>query len=660
MVRARILRAMSIAAVLALASAARPALAAGLSFADLPKLVALSAPQISPDGRSIVVVVRRADYEHDRNEHALDIVDVATARHRTLTVGRKGVSSPAWSPQGDRLAFLADVDDKSQIFVMPMNGGDAARVTNAAEGVEQFAWRPDGAAFAYVAIDEAPKPKGTDQYRDAFKVANNDYLRRHAARSGHIYLVDASGGRARRLTRGAWSVLVGEPSSTLSWSHDGKTIAFARAANAIADTQDFSTAWLVDAASGQMHPLTRHTAWERDPLFSADGTRVAFTYCEGDSQVNPRELYVTPPSGGAETNLTRAVDRAVGDFAWLPDNSALYAGVNDGTANAVFRVPLEGKAARIDLHGVAIESSLDGAIAKDGGIAFVGSTPAWPQEVYYAPPGEAPRRLTDYNEAIARGGLSKSEALEYEGPDGFHEDAVVTYPAGYVPGRRYPLVLIIHGGPTSASTVGFRYLPQLLATRGWFVLQPNYRGSDNLGRAYQRAILYDVVGGPGRDVIAAVDALRRRGEIDDRRIGVSGWSYGGIMTSWMITHYHIWRAALSGAGVHDWIVDYALADDLSEDVDLFHGSPFTGHAAEWRAASPLTYAQQITTPLLLLSDVGDARVPIPETYELFRALTDLHKPVEFYAYPVNGHYPTDPVRVDDIARRWVGWFASHF
>jgi len=132
------------------------------------------------------------------------------------------------------------------------------------------------------------------------------------------------------------------------------------------------------------------------------------------------------------------------------------------------------------------------------------------------------------------------------------------------------------------------------------------------------------------------------------------------MTSWMIAHYHIWRAALAGAGVHDWIVDYALADDLSEDRVLFHGSPFGGDIAEWRAASPLTYARRIATPLLMLSDVGDARVPIPESYELFRALQDLHKPVEFYAYPVNGHYPDDPVRADDILRRWVGWFASHF
>jgi dipeptidyl aminopeptidase/acylaminoacyl peptidase len=413
--RTRIIRAAGVAAVLALASASAPNLAAGLSFADLPKLVALSAPQISPDGRSIVVVVRRADYEHDRNERALDVVDVATGRHCALTVWRKGVSSPAWSPEGDRLAFLADVDDKSQIFVMPVNGGDAARVTNAPEGVEQFAWRPDGSAFAYVAVDEAPKGKGADQYRDAFKVANNDYLTRRAARPGHIYLVDATGGRPRRLTRGAWSVLVGESSSTLSWSHDGKTIAFGRAANAITDTEDFSTAWVADAATGATRPLTRHTAEERDP-FSLPTAPAALTYCEGDSQVNPRELYLTAPSGGAETNLTRAVDRAVGDFAWLPDNSALYVAVNDGTTNAVFRVPVEGKAARVDLDDVAIESSLDGAVAKDGGIAFVGTTSAWPQEVYYAAPSEAPRRLTDYNEAIERVVFPRAKRSTTKGP----------------------------------------------------------------------------------------------------------------------------------------------------------------------------------------------------------------------------------------------------
>jgi dipeptidyl aminopeptidase/acylaminoacyl peptidase len=655
-----------IAASVALLAAAlgvpSSALARGFALSDLERLVSLSTPQISPDGRRVVLVVGKPDFEHDRTVKNLDLVDVASGERRTLTVGRKSPSSPAWSPQGDRIAFLADVDDKSQIYVMPMNGGDAIRVTDSPTGVEQFAWRPDGGAIAYVAIDDAPKRTGADKYRDAFAIANNDYLARGPAYPGHLYVVPASGGKAKRLTRGAWSVLVGESSSTISWSHDGKTIAFARAANAILDTEDFSTVWLADAASGAVRQLTSHTAHERDPHFSPDGLRVAYAYAEGDTQINLIELYVTGSSGGNGTNLTRPIDRPVADVAWSPDGSALYMTTADGALDVVYEVPLAGKPRRLDLGALAIASPLEGAIAESGGLAFVASTATQPPELYYADAhGGSPRKLTDYNAPIAKLDLSRAEALQFDGPNGFRENAIVNYPANYTAGRKYPLVVLIHGGPTSASTLNFRYDVQLLAARGWFVLRPNYRGSNNLGLAYQRAILHDVAAGPGRDIIAAVNALRAKGEIDDRRIGVSGWSYGGIMTSWMITHYHIWRAALSGAGVHDWIADYALADDMAEDRVLFHGSPFVGgNAAEWRAASPLTYARQITTPLLILSDVGDARVPIPESYELFRALTDLGKPVEFYAYPINGHYPEDPVRAADIERRWGEWFARHF
>jgi dipeptidyl aminopeptidase/acylaminoacyl peptidase len=634
--------------------------ARSLTVGDLEKLVDVSSTQLSPDGRTVAVVVGRKDYEHDRTLRTLEVVDVASGAHRALTRGREDVSSPAWSPQGDRIAFLAQHDGHAQLYVMPMNGGDPWRVTDAATGVEQFAWRPDGRAFAYVSIDEEPHRSGADKYRDAFKIANNDYLARAPALPGHLYVAAADGGAARRVTRGAWSILVGESASTLSWSHDGKTVAFARAANAILDTEDFSTVWLVDVSSGAITHLTAHTQYERDPQFSPDGTHVAYTYAEGDTQINPIELYVTEPGTGAGTNETRAVDRAVGDFAWAPDGSATYVSAKDGVHSAIFRIPLGGAAQRLDTGGLSVESPLAGAVGKDGTLAFVASAPQQPPEVYVAAPGAPPRKLTDYNAPLAALDHPRAEALEYDGPDGFREDAVVTYPAGYVKGRAYPLVVVIHGGPTSASLLAYFDRIAVLAAHGWFVLQPNYRGSDNLGRTYQRAILHDVVAGPGRDIKAAVDALRARESIDPARIGVSGWSYGGIMTSWMITHYHFWRAALAGAGVHDWVVDYALADDLSEDRVLFHGSPFAGDLAAWRAASPLTYARDINTPLLMLSDVGDARVPIPESYELFRALQDLHKPVEFYAYPIDGHEPGDPVRADDIIRRWAGWFAEHF
>jgi dipeptidyl aminopeptidase/acylaminoacyl peptidase len=222
-------------------------------------------------------------------------------------------------------------------------------------------------------------------------------------------------------------------------------------------------------------------------------------------------------------------------------------------------------------------------------------------------------------------------------------------------------VLIIHGGPTDASTESFDDLGQLMAARGWLVLEPNYRGSNNLGRAYLAAIFNDVSTGPGRDIMAAVDAVRARGIVDSARIAVSGWSYGGVMTTWMITHYHVWSAAVSGAAVTDWIADYAIADDLDEDLYLFHGSPFIArNRARWVHEESITYVNDVTTPVLLIADRGDARVANVSSYEFFHALRDLGKPVQFIVYPVDGHFPRDPARTADVYARWMNYIGEHF
>jgi dipeptidyl aminopeptidase/acylaminoacyl peptidase len=198
----------------------------------------------------------------------------------------------------------------------------------------------------------------------------------------------------------------------------------------------------------------------------------------------------------------------------------------------------------------------------------------------------------------------------------------------------------------------------LLAAAGFIVLQPNYRGSDNLGNAYQRAIAPDAGAGPGRDVMAGIAAVEKLGIVDDSRIGISGWSYGGYMTSWMITHYHIWKAAVSGAAVDDWVVDYSIADDHKADELQLHATPQSDPQL-YRDVSPLTYAKDVTTPTLIMCDTGDPRVPIPESYEFYHALIDNNIPVTFVAYPVSGHLPDDPVRNADIDRRWVGWLKDH-
>jgi dipeptidyl aminopeptidase/acylaminoacyl peptidase len=223
------------------------------------------------------------------------------------------------------------------------------------------------------------------------------------------------------------------------------------------------------------------------------------------------------------------------------------------------------------------------------------------------------------------------------------------------------MVVYIHGGPTSSSARSFDFYAQVMAARGWLVLRPNYRGSDDLGLAYQRAVFADPEAGPGKDIMAAVNAVRSRGIVDDSRIAVSGWSYGGIMTAWMISKYHIWKAAVSGASVDDWATDYGVSDDSLADVDLFHGSPYIArYADEWRRASAITYAADVTTPVLILSDVGDNRDAFATSSMYWRALRDNHKDATLRVWPVNGHFPRDPVRAADVYHYWIGYIAQHF
>jgi dipeptidyl aminopeptidase/acylaminoacyl peptidase len=235
---------------------------------------------------------------------------------------------------------------------------------------------------------------------------------------------------------------------------------------------------------------------------------------------------------------------------------------------------------------------------------------------------------------------------------------VVTYPPDFDPKRRYPLVLMIHGGPWFSSRAAFVERIQLLAAQGWIVFQPNYRGSDNFGNAAYAAIYRDHGAGPGRDVMAGLETLKARGVVDTARIGVSGWSYGGYMTAWLIGHYPGWKAALAGAAVLDLTDNYALNDlDLTERA---YGPSLTLPADRALLAeqSPATYVDAITTPLLLMAATGDTRVPVTQSYRLFRALKERGRDVQLLLYPVSDHVPDDPVRARDIDRRWVEWFAE--
>lgn len=639
-------------------------------LADLAKLVRLSEPRIRPDGKSIVLVVSRPNYEKDRHESELVLIDIASGSQRVLTHDREDVSQPRWSPAGDRLAFLAKVgtgkDAKPQVFALPMDGGEALRVTNSPTGVQHYAWKPDGTAIAYAAADEPPNKKDMEKGEDGFEIGDDSVLTTAAPQPSHVWLVPSTGGTAKRLTSGSWSLPVtpppGSPASPLSWSPDGKSIALVKQASPHFGDADERTIQILDVATGKLRPLTGAPRFEGHPTFSPDGTNVAYWQPRDADPTNVNEIWVAPAAGGPGRCLTRDIDRCLYQSLWTPDGKALLVGGNDGTRVSLWLQPLDGPARRLDLGAVTPAWSfyVDATIGKDGAIAFVASEPHRPPELYDMTSPEAPpRRLTDFHHEVASMHLGDVGTIAWD-TDGFRADGVVVYPPGFSAGTKYPLVLLVHGGPRAASTEAFSALPQLIAGRGYVVFQPNYRGSDNLGNTYQHAIVKDSGAGPGRDVMAGVEALKAKGFINPDRIAVSGWSYGGYMTTWLLGNYPGWTCAVAGAAVTDLMDQYNLSDSNVNRRYTMGGSPWlNGNEKLYREQSPISYATKVRTPTLILSDTGDARVPIANSFRFYHALKDNGVPVKFLAWPISGHSPADPVRSRAVYREWLAWLDKH-
>lgn len=652
-----------------------PALARTITLADLRHEVGVADPRISPDGRSIAFVTSRPDYSANETRTDLVVIDIRTGNERKLTRDRTGVGSPDWSPDGTQIAFLADSgsgnDATSQLFVIPTTQGEAHQITHAQNGVDSFAWRPDGRAFAYITADANPNKPEAAHGLDAFVVGDNDYLAQSAPQPWHLWAIAATGGAAHRLTHGPKGLPPGEvilpqsvPDAWFSWSPDGRSIAYTKMPNAVKTDGVQSEIDIIDVATGVSHKLTQHEGEEAGGQYSPDGSRIMYWYPRAGSPIAFNGLFIAPSNGGTGTDATRALDRNIIGATWMEDSRSLLVLAHEGTWGRLWRIADDGSAQKLDIgeiNPIAVPGGTIMSVHKSGAIAFSGSEPNRPVELYYMDSvSSKPRRLTDENkyfEPFTKGRVTRVDWTN----DGFSEDGVLTYPPNFVAGKKYPLVLQIHGGPNWGSVEAFdtdyEGLSQLMAARGYLVFEPNYRGSDNVGNAYQIAIFNDAGDGPGRDVMAGIAAVEKLGIVDTSRIAVSGWSYGGYMTTWLIGHSKIWKCAVAGAAPTDAYVDYAISDYNVLGKTEFKGSPWTSRSIrqDYVNQSPLTYADRVTTPTLILHDTGDVRVPIVEDYEFFHALRDRGVTVEFVAYPVAGHYPGDPLRGEDIYRRWIRW-----
>jgi dipeptidyl aminopeptidase/acylaminoacyl peptidase len=653
---------------------------------DLVKLVRVSDPQISPDGKTIAIVVGRANLKEDRWDSELEFVDVATRQARVMTHDRPGVGWVRWSPDGSNVLFLAqDGNKKSQVFVMPANGGDAVMVTHGKTAVSVPAWRPDGTGIAFAAVDEEPEKKDEAKFEDAFEVGNNNYLERARSLPVHIWMVEQANtvglqtgwGEAKRLTKGDWSLPVSLPPagapSPLVWTLDGKSLVFVKASSPITGDGDSSRLTVLDVASGAMRGLTNGTVAEGGPMLSPDGKSVAYAYPRDGKRRNLESAYVAPVAGGVGADVAYGLDRQVSGAAWMPDGRALVLEGVEGTHDGMWLQPLLGKPKRIDLAGLDPAGSL--SVGKDGAVAFVATDAGKPAELYYMPsvagnlmgmkPGDRPVRMTHLQTATDGMELGKQETITWKS-DAWTVDGVLTYPPGYVAGSagatKLPMVVYLHGGPTAVSLETFSTASQIFAAQGWLVFEPNYRGSNNEGSAFAYAIVNDASAGPGRDVMAGVEAVKAKGIVDEGKIAVSGWSYGGQMTAWMIGNYPgVWKAAVAGAPVTDLVDQYSLSDNNVERAAGYGPSPFLSEAnmKAYAAESPITYAWRIKTPTLIMSDGGDWRVTTTQAYKLYHALKDNGVTVKFVSFPVPGHSPADPIRSRDVWRRWTAWLQGY-
>jgi dipeptidyl aminopeptidase/acylaminoacyl peptidase len=679
---------------------------------DFSKVARVSDPQFAPDGKSIAVVVSRPNLDEDRYDPELNVVDVATKASRTVVKGLAGLNFERWSPDGTKFAFLANSGPagapKLQVYVVSSKGGVPKTLTSSPRGVQQLAWSPDSKTIAFATQDELEKKPGFEKWNRSFEMTlNSDYTMTEAVPPTHLWMVSANAGEPKRLTSGTWTMPIshppGTPASAVVWTPDGTGIVITRngggrGANppAPAPTPAPGAApaqpapprgggaggggsanglQVVHINDGSMTPLGGNGS---HPQFSPDGKMIAtnngsvFTI----GLPAPAPAPAAPPAGGGNaaaggrggngrgggTGPASSIDRGIARALWMPDGKSLIVGGNDSERVSLWQTPIEGGDPRkLDTQGVSPNSSffVDLSINKDGAIAFTGTTPMHPAELYFmASPTSAVQKLTMVNDEVATIPLGKSEVVTFKN-DNFDENGIVTYPPDFSPSQKYPLVLYIHGGPAAASMMTWSSQAQLYAAQGWIVFQPNYRGSDNLGRQYQGAIRNDAGEGPGRDVIAGIEVLKAKGFVDDTKMCVSGWSYGGYMTTWMTGHYpEMWKCAVTGASVTNRLDQYNFSDGAGGGGG---NSPWTTpqNMERMMAQSPISAASKVKAPTLILHDTGDYRVAITESFEWFHALKDNGVTTQFIAYPVYGHSPTDPVHQRDVQRRWVEWMQTY-
>jgi dipeptidyl aminopeptidase/acylaminoacyl peptidase len=653
-----------------------------ITLDDHSRIVNVGDPQRSPDGAWVAYTVTTIDAEKDRRNTDVWMVKWDGSDQLQLTSSPDGESSPRWSPDNKYLAFVAsrgtDEEKKKggQIWLLNRAGGEAQKVSDVKGGVGDIQWSPDSTRIAFTHDDEDPRdePEKMDGWkrktappividRYHFKEDRTGFLGNYYA---HIGVFDVAAKTAKMITKG------NTDDASPSWSPDGKQIAFiSKRGHADPDRTSNEDLWIVEAREGaEPRPLTKTEFGEGGrPAWSPDGSRVAVLMGDSDAmaQYSMNKLIVVPSNPPAQIGPTTRptvympqLDRAVSNIAWSADGQNISFLLQDDRTNHVATVPAENPNGAIQrkTSGRRVIQALNAG--KDGNFAVLASEPNKFTEVY-ALEGSNLRQLTKHNQKLLDElQLATTEDFQSKSKDGTDVHGLIVKPAGYKAGTKYPTILYIHGGPNGQDQHSFSFDREFLAANGYVVLAMNYRGSAGRGNAFQKAIHADWGNLESLDLIGAVDEAIKQGIADPARLGVGGWSYGGISTDNVIARDTRFKAAISGAGVA-LVMSLYGHDQYIHQYDNELGQPWKKENADkWTKSSYAFFnVDKIKTPTLFMSGEKDFNVPTLGGEQMYQALKSLGVDTQLVIYPGQFHGLTMPSYERDRLQRYLNWFNKY-
>jgi len=638
---------------------------------DFARLKAVGDPQLSPDGKWVAYTVGTIDLEKDKRDTDLWMVSWDGKEEVRLTSSPDGESRPRWSPDNRTLAFLAsrgDEDQKkkgSQVWLLDRRGGEAQRLTDIKGGISDYAWSPDGKRLVLVVSD--PNPDDEPEQKEGWKRKTKppiliDRYHFKEDRQGylgnlheHLWVFDLEAGKGEALTSGAFD------DRAPAWSPDGRSIAFVSNRAPDPDRSGDSNVYVIEAKAGaELRPVTTFAGPDGGrPAWSPDGQWIA--YFQGDEPrfyaYHLNKLAVVPAAGGPARVLTAALDRAVeGPVLWTADGQSLIFVVEDDRASYVGRIAAAGGDVEEVSGGRRVVSSL--SLGSDGKTALLTATAVELPEVHALENG-AFRRLSRQNEAwLSEVQLGTTEDFTSKSKDGTIVNSLLVKPAGFKPGQKYPLLLFIHGGPNGQDEHSFSFDQEVFAAQGYVVLAVNYRGSSGRGSAFQKAIYADWCHKEVIDLIGAVDEAIRSGVADPNRLGLGGWSYGGILTDATIAVDQRFKAGVSGAGSSLQLTMYGT-DQYILQYEQELGPPWKGLEPWLKVSAAFLNADRIKTPTLFMCGEKDFNVPIAGSEQMYQALKSRGIDTQLVVYPGQFHGITTPSYVRDRMERRLAWYNKY-